>query len=65
MFVHFHVTDEVRQGGILSSILFNLYMNDLSRKLRESETANVVGNITINHLIYANYLLVLLSLNLL
>ena len=32
----FYVTNEVKQGGILSPALFNVYINDLSLSLNHS-----------------------------
>ena len=55
----FLVTNGVRQGGILSPFLLNLYMDDLSRKLKECKTGCMVGDKVINHLLYADDLVVL------
>ena len=53
------VTNGVRQGGILSPILFNLYMDGLSRELEECKTGCMVGNQLINHLMYADDLILM------
>ena len=55
----FHVTNGVRQGGILSPFLFNLYMNDLSLTLNTSGTGCRIGDCLINHLMYADDLVIL------
>merc|ERR1712030_310479 len=57
--VPFHVTNGVRQGGILSPVLFNLYMDGLSKKLSECKTGCMVGEKLINHLIYADDLVIM------
>lgn len=54
----FHVTNGVRQGGILSPFLFNLYMNDLSLILNACGTGCRVGDSVINHLMYADDLVI-------
>ena len=51
---HFHVGNGVRQGGILSPFLFNLYMDDLSRELNLCNTGCVIGSTVVNHLMYAD-----------
>lgn len=50
----FSVGNGVRQGGLLSPALFNLYMNDLSEQLRGGKTGCMIGNALINHFMYAD-----------
>lgn len=54
----FKVTNGVRQGGILSPFLFNVYMNDLSMILNACGTGCRVGDSLINHLMYADDLVI-------
>ena len=50
----FSVSNGVKQGGILSPILFNVYMDDLSVSLNSSNIGGRIGNIFFNHLCYAD-----------
>jgi len=50
----FNVSNGVRQGGILSPTLFNVYLNDLSLKLSDSNTGCMINSFTVNHLFYAD-----------
>ena len=50
----FNVTNGVRQGGILSPILFSVYMDDLSLLLNSSKVGCAMNGVTINHLMYAD-----------
>ena len=43
----FHVNNGVRQGGILSPYLFNVYMDDLSQSLNCCKTGCLSGEIMI------------------
>ena len=56
---HFTVNNGVRQGSILSPLLFNLYMDELSKKLNSCDTGCRVGSTIINHLMYADDLVIL------
>ena len=55
----FHVNSRVRQGGILSPYLFNVNMDDLSQSLNCCKTGCLSGEIMINHLMYADDLVLL------
>lgn len=55
----FHVSNGVRQGGILSPILFNVYMDELSERLNRLKTGCLVGNTVVNLLMYADDLVLL------
>ena len=50
----FNVTNGVRQGGILSSALFNVYINGLSENLNASKVGCHFNDVCINHLMYAD-----------
>ena len=45
----FSVSNGVKQGGILSPILFNVYMDDLSVSLNSSNIGRQIRNIFLNH----------------
>ena len=50
----FCVTNGVKQGGIISPILFNLYMDDLSLMPNYSGIEGYLGTSFVNHLCYAD-----------
>ena len=54
----FTVSNGVRQGGILSPYLFNVYMDDLSLKLNACKIGCISGDLIINHLMYADDLVI-------
>ena len=56
--VGFTVSNGVRQGGILSLLLFNFYMNDLSVVLNKVPAGYCSAGLIINHLMYADDLIV-------
>ena len=55
----FHVSNGVRQGGILSAYLFNVYIDDLSSRLNNLSVGCVLGDFLINHLMYADDLVLI------
>ena len=50
----FLVGNGVRQGRIISPILFNIYMGDLSMQLNSSGIGGYLGTAVINHLCHAD-----------
>jgi hypothetical protein len=50
----FTVSNGVRQGGVLSPMFFNLYIDDLSRALTNSKTGCNLNNVFVNHFFYAD-----------
>ena len=50
----FHVSNGVRQGSVLSPLLFNLYMKGLSERLNRVRAHCTIGEMHINHLFYAD-----------
>ena len=48
----FYVSNGVRQGGILSPLFFNLYMDKLSVTLSKTEVGCALGKTMVNHLAY-------------
>ena len=55
----FTVSNGVRQGGILSPFLFNVYMDDLSVNLKKCPTGCIAGGTVVNHLMYADDIVLL------
>ena len=56
---HFCVSNGVRLGGILSSYFFNIYIDDLSNRLNKLKIGCVLGNLILNHLMYADDLVLI------
>jgi hypothetical protein len=50
----FTVSNGVKQGGILSPLLFNCYMDDLSLQLTANHCGCHMEGVSFNHLIYAD-----------
>ena len=50
----FLVSNGVKQGGIISPILFNVYMDQLNEKLNASNIGGNNGGKLVNHLCYAD-----------
>ena len=49
----FQGTNGVRQGGVLSPLLFNVYVNELSELLNKSGIGGNMGGTIINHMFLA------------
>ena len=55
----FFVTNGVRQNGILSPMLFNIYIDSLSDILSNSTIGDSIGGIRVNHMLYADDLCII------
>ena len=55
----FTVSNGVRQGGILSPLFFSVYMDDLSTRLNELKIGCTVGDLIINHIMFADDLVLI------
>jgi len=49
----FHVSNGVRQGGVLSPYLFDVYLDDLSNELNNINAGCYIGEV-LNHLMFAD-----------
>ena len=54
IFYCFENSNGVKQGGIISPILFNVYMDGLSVLLNSSNIGGQIGHTFLNHLCYAD-----------
>ena len=55
----FTASNGVRQGGILSPLFFNVYMDELSVTLSNANLGCVMNGVFFNHLMYADDLVVI------
>ena len=55
----FKVTNGVRQGGILSPYLFNVYVDELSEELNKCNVGCNLNGLLINHIMYADDLVLI------
>ena len=57
--IQFKVPNGVRQGGILSPYLFNVYVDELSEQLKMCNVGCSVNGHLINHIMYAEDLVLI------
>ena len=57
----FKVGNGVKQGGILSPVLFNIYMDKLSIALNDTAIGGKIGGQLLNHLCYADDMCLIVS----
>ena len=50
----FTSTNGVKQGGILSPLFFNVYMDNLSAQLNSQHIGCSTGDVVVNHMLYAD-----------
>ena len=50
----FLISNGIRQGGILSPYLFNVYVDELSGNLNSQHKGCYIGDVCVNHLSYAD-----------
>ena len=55
----FKVANGVRQGGILSPYLFNVYVDELSEELKKCNVGCNLNGHLINHIMYADDLVLI------
>ena len=53
---YFTVANDVKQGGVIFPILFNIYMDKLGIALNSSGIGGYLGNVFLNHLCYSDNL---------
>ena len=53
------VHNGVRQGGILSPLFFNVYMDKLSCTLNDAKAGCIMNGVYMNHLMYADDLVLI------
>ena len=54
-----NVSNDARQGGIMSHVLFNVYIDDLSRTLCAMPIKWYINSTCVNHLVYADDMVLL------
>ena len=50
----FKSTNGIKQGGLLSPVLFNLYLDELSTALNDVHVGCMIGGARVNHILYAD-----------
>ena len=55
----FRVTNGIRQGGLISPILYNVYTNELNERLKETNVGCHISGVCVNHISYADDMVVL------